>query len=205
MRRGSVIACLLAAACPAAAKDISLGFPLDCQLGETCIVSAYVDADGGPGAADHRCGPVSFDGHLGTDFAPIAGLPAQHPIGVLAAAPGRVLDVRDPALTATATGHGSEPEDAECKTQVTINHGGGWQTRYCGFAPGAIAVRPGRRVGMGSLLGRIGAAPQGPAHLHFSVRKDGRVVDPFNADDVATCDDRPSRTLWQDQILPGGE
>jgi len=199
LSRAALVAFLIAAACPAAAKDIGLGFPLDCSLPESCTVSAYVDADGGPGAADFTCAPASFDGHLGTDIAAPAGA------AVLAAAPGRVLMVQDPVSGATPPVTTlPDPEEAECHRSVTIDHGGGWQSRYCGFAPGTITVSSGRRVAMGQVLGRIApAAEDAPPHLHFSLRQNGRVRDPYNAGGIPACQGGSPETLWLDPAIAG--
>ena len=45
-----------------------LEVPFDCRLGALCVVQNYVDQDPGPGARDHACGPLSYDGHQGTDI-----------------------------------------------------------------------------------------------------------------------------------------
>ena len=43
-------------------------------------------------------------------------------------------------------------------------------------------------------------------HLHFSVRKDGKVIDPFDPDGVTTCATPGDSNLWQDrpEYRPGG-
>ena len=80
---------------PMALAEPRLALPLDCTLGETCFIQNYVDADGGPGAADFTCGGLSYDGHKGTDFALLSHSAAQAGVNVLAAAPGVVRAVRD--------------------------------------------------------------------------------------------------------------
>jgi hypothetical protein len=39
-----------------AAGDISLAFPVDCDLGETCHIQQTVDHDPSEGASDFTCG-----------------------------------------------------------------------------------------------------------------------------------------------------
>ncbi|MFW6090825.1 MAG: M23 family metallopeptidase [Actinomycetota bacterium] len=58
---------------------------------------------------------------------------------------------------------------------VTINHGGGLQTRYAHLAD--PKVQPGERVKAGEVIGKIGStgASTGP-HLHFEVLKHGEFV-----------------------------
>lgn len=72
-------------------------------------------------------------------------------------------------------------EDALMGTTVTIDHDGGYQTTYANLQSGA-AVEAGDAVSAGQIIGAVGdtaaaEAAQGP-HLHFSVTKDGDVVDP---------------------------
>ena len=62
------LSALLALTTPAMAQDVQLQLPLDCDLGETCFIQQYVDTDPGPGAQDFMGGPLSYDGHKGTDF-----------------------------------------------------------------------------------------------------------------------------------------
>ena len=45
----------------AVAETFSL--PLDCEIGQICIVQNYVDLDPGPGVRDPMCGPLTYDGH----------------------------------------------------------------------------------------------------------------------------------------------
>jgi hypothetical protein len=61
-----------------------------------------------------------------------------------------------------------------------IAHAGGYETQYCHLAKGSVIVRPGAVVVAGQSVGRAGlsGASEFP-HLHFTVRQDGRVVDPF--------------------------
>ncbi len=94
----------------------------------------------------------------------------------------------------------------ECGNGVVIRHDGGWQTQYCHMARGSIAVSPGDEVATGTLLGRMGesGATEFP-HLHFSLRHDGAVVDPFAPPPEAACGTEQD-TLWADPpaYRPGG-
>jgi murein DD-endopeptidase MepM/ murein hydrolase activator NlpD len=60
---------------------------------------------------------------------------------------------------------------------VSIAHGSGVRTMYAHLS--AIAVRPGQRVGMGTLIGRVGSTgySTGP-HLHFELQLHGASLDP---------------------------
>ena len=63
---------------------------------------------------------------------------------------------------------------------VTIDHGGGVETRYAHLS--GVAVSPGQRIGRGDLIGLVGSTGRstGP-HLHYEVRRNGRSVSPVPA------------------------
>jgi len=62
---------------------------------------------------------------------------------------------------------------------IVIRHGFGYETLYGHLS--AYHCRPGQRVKRGQLIGRVGSTGRSEApHLHYEVRKDGRVVNPIN-------------------------
>ena len=185
LARAFVLAAL-AQTLPAAAQDLSLRIPLDCRLGEDCFIQQYVDADPGPGAADYTGGPLAYDGHKGTDFR-VADLEAMaEGVPVLAPAAGTVRGVRD-AMADRIAGDRTAVAGRECGNGVVLAHPGGWETQLCHLARGSVLVAQGDAVEAGQPVGRIGlsGATQFP-HVHLSVRRNGAVVDPFEAG------------LWQD-------
>jgi hypothetical protein len=194
----SISAVLIAT--PAFARDPILNLPIDCTLGEDCFILQYTDADPGPGAADYTCGPMAYDGHRGTDFALYTFDAMEAGVDVLAPAPGVVRGVRDGMPD---TGLDDTPpeilEGKDCGNGVLIDHGGGWETQMCHMKQGSVAVTNGQRVGMGTVLGQVGYSgrTQYP-HVHVSIRQDGRVVDPFNTDEITACgeDDGDEDDLW---------
>lgn len=98
--------------------------------------------------------------HNGIDIAASAGT------NVLAACAGTVLSVSD---------------DAMMGTTVVLSHSGGYQTVYANLQA-KPTVSKGDAVSAGQILGAVGTtsiaeSAEGP-HLHFSVTKDGDVVDP---------------------------
>ncbi|GHG98776.1 M23 family metallopeptidase [Pseudodonghicola xiamenensis] len=192
---------------PALAGDIVLGLPIDCTLGETCHIQQYVDDDPGAGAQDFRCGPLSYEGHKGTDFALPSLAAMQAGVDVLAAAPGRVKALRDgmpDRLASEATA--GQIAGRECGNGVLIDHGDGWETQYCHMKSGSITVREGQQVAERDILGQVGLSgrTQFP-HVHLTVRHDGAVIDPF-APDGTSCTTPPAHDLWRHTpaYQPGG-
>jgi murein DD-endopeptidase MepM/ murein hydrolase activator NlpD len=166
---------------PAAAQAVSLRLPVACEIGSTCFVQHYVDRDPSPEARDHQCGTLTYDDHTGTDIR-VPSMAAQRAgVDVLAAASGKVLRVRDGMEDVSVRGRGRESvQNTECGNGLVIDHGQGWETQYCHMARGSLAVKPGDMVSVGHKLGRIGLSGMTEfPHLHFTVRKDGTVVDPF--------------------------
>lgn len=190
---------LLCLATPAAAFE--LGWPIDCRLGETCHVQNYVDHDPGPTVQDFACGPLSYDGHDGTDIALPSLVAMQAGVEVRAAAAGTVkgvrdempdISIRDPAAPAL--------EGKDCGNGVLIDHGEGWQTQYCHMKLGSILVAPGQAVEAGAVLGQVGLSGNTEfPHLHLAVRKDGAELDPFDTEADAVCGGG-APALWAEPV-----
>lgn len=167
---------------PAVAEEtIQLKFPVACELGRTCHIQNYVDIDPTPSAKDYRCGTRTYDAHNGIDFR-LPSMEAQRAgVDVVAAATGRVTRVRDGVTEGVFLKLGREAvRDSECGNGVVIEHPDHWETQYCHLAKGSIRVKPGDPIGAGQSLGRIGLSglTEYP-HLHFTVRHQGKVADPF--------------------------
>lgn len=175
-----------------AALAPKLHWPVDCRLGETCVVQQYPDLDPGPGVIDPGCGGRSYDGHEGVDIRLRSVRDLSGGVAVRAAADGVVLRVRT---------DGRPRRGAHCGAGVLIAHPGGLQTQYCHLAPGSPSVRVGQSVAAGAPIGRIGLTGRTSfPHLHFTVRQDGVVIDPFSGAAVgARCGRRSG--LWADPSL----
>jgi hypothetical protein len=168
-----------------------------CAFGKTCWIQHYVDRIPAPGARDYTCGTLTYAGHDGTDIR-VADMAAERAgVNVLAAADGQVLRRRDdmPDISVRSTGLDAV-KDRECGNGLVIDHGGGWQTQYCHMAKGSIVVTPGDGVKAGQPLGHVGLSGETEfPHLHFSVRHDGAIVDPFapNPAEPGRCGSGESR------------
>lgn len=181
-----------------AAPEFSL--PLACGS-VACIVQNYVDRDPGRDQRDYRCGPLSYDGHRGTDIR-VRDLAAMaRGVPVLAAAAGRVVRVREGVRDREAAEIAERDSlPANGGNTVVLDHGDGWVTLYAHLRPGSVAVRPGERVERGQALGLLGLSGRTEfPHVHFEVRHGGRVVDPFAPDHAGCVAQGP--VLWDEQAL----
>ncbi len=181
------------------ARGLELQLPIACEVGHSCTIQNYVDRDPGSGVQDHTCGTNTYDQHNGTDFR-VPTLAAQRAgVSVLAAADGRVLRARDGVEDVSVREKGrASVEGAECGNGVVIDHGAGWETQYCHMAKGSLKARPGDQVKAGEPIGSVGLSglTEYP-HLHFTVRSNGRVVDPF-AINAMTCGS--GQSLWTPSV-----
>ena len=214
---GFFLAGLLGTALPAqgethapkpAHEPLSFALPVDCIVGVSCYIQNFVDTDPGPLGRDFRCNPLSYDGHKGTDFALPSLARMAKGVHVRAAADGRVRAVRDGMQDSAFSNDPQSVVDRECGNGLVIEHGNGWETQYCHLRRGSLLVKPGQEVQAATPLGLIGESGKASfPHLHFEVRVNGRVVDPFNPAGNATCAAPASETLWQSPApayIPGG-
>ncbi|MEA1834363.1 M23 family metallopeptidase [Methylobacterium durans] len=195
---------------PAWPEGFRLRLPLACELGVTCFVQYYVDRDPGSGARDYACGSRSYDGHDGTDFRLPTLAQEAGPAGtVVAAAAGRVLRARNDAPDVSVRETGIEKvAGVECGNGLVVAHADGYETQYCHLARGSLKVRPGDEVSAGQPLGQAGlsGASEFP-HLHFTLRRAGRTVDPFAPDAgagaCAPAAGPASDSLWEPALRDG--
>jgi hypothetical protein len=207
MRHAALIAALLLPAAPIAAGELQLEFPLDCLVGETCHIQHLVDRDPGPGVQDYSCGTLSYDGHKGVDIALPTLADMHRGVDVLAAAGGVVSGWRDGVADIVPI---SSTQGRECGNGVVLRHDDGWETQYCHMKRGSIQVQNGDRIEPGDILGQVGLSGKTEfPHLHLSVRRDGKVIDPFAPASLGHCraDGGAARdAMWETNIayLPGG-
>ena len=173
--------CLVAAIDAGAEEAISLALPIKCQPGLTCFFQNYVDHDASDKVRDYSCGGRSYNGHDGTDIR-IRNLEIQRQgVEVLAAAPGRVIGGRnDMEDVSVKTAGKAAIAGKECGNGVMLEHEGGWRTQYCHMAKGSVRVKVGDQMTAGQPIGLVGLSGDTEFfHLHFTVRRHGKIVDPF--------------------------
>jgi len=187
---------LLAAAAPAPPR---LSLPVACTPGRDCFLQNHVDRDPGPGVRDFRCGSQTYESHTGTDIRLADNAARLRGVDVLAAAPGRVVRLRDGEPDISVKDPAAPPvAGRECGNGVVIDHGGGWETQSCHLARGSIRVKVGEEVVTGQPIARVGLSGNTEyPHLHLTVRQGARTVDPFLPDGAATCATRADGAgLW---------
>jgi len=175
------VACLLAFVTIPVAHAIELGLPLDCKMGQTCFVQNYVDHDPSAGVSDYRCGPLTYNGHDGTDFRVPTLAMQRRGVDVLAVADGQVLRMRDGVADISISApNAPSVAHQECGNGAVIAHADGWETQYCHMARGSLQVKPGDTVKAGQAIGQVGLSGKTEfPHVHLTVRQRGQVVDPF--------------------------
>ncbi|WGI20678.1 M23 family metallopeptidase [Amylibacter sp. IMCC11727] len=194
-----VIGSVAAVLAQTAAADLVLQQPVDCTLGDTCVIQQFMDHDTTDGIQDFTCDEASYDGHKGTDFRISAG-DMQRGVNVLAAADGVILGLRDGMVDRRAQSQSDldAVSGKECGNGMVLRHENGWETQYCHMKQGSVIGEKGTTIKAGTVIGQIGLSGRTQfAHLHLSVRKDGKPVDPFSPEfDSTRCTYEPESTLW---------
>jgi hypothetical protein len=175
--------------------------PINCRIGTSCVIQNYVDVDPSRGARDYASGTLTYDGHDGTDFRLIDAGTQRTGVNVLAAGAGRVSRTRDGVSDVSVRDVGREStKGRECGNGVVIDHPDGWQTQYCHLKRGTVSVGVGDQVGAGQPVGQVGLSglTEFP-HLHFTVRRYGKAVDPFS---YGAVDGRGAagNSLWKREV-----
>lgn len=182
------------------AADFKLEFPLACIHGQNCWILNYMDANHQRGEAqDFTCGPRTTDGRDGIDIAVRDLAAANSGVAVLAAADGTVTDVMDGMDDRLYSQ--SEAEQLlhfTCGNTVVIDHGKGWQTRYCHLRSGSTQVRPGDVVQAGHILGAVGMSGLASwPMLNFAVARHGTARDPYTNRTALEGCGLSGQSLWK--------
>jgi len=164
-----------------AEEAISLALPIGCQPGLTCFFQNYFDHDASGKVRDYSCGGRSYDGHDGTDIRIRNREIQKQGVAVLAAAPGRVIGMRnDMDDVSIRTAGKAAIAGKECGNRALIKHDNDWATQYCHLAKGSVRLKVGDTVTTGQPIGLVGLSGDTEFfHLHFTVRFRGKAVDPF--------------------------
>jgi hypothetical protein len=130
-----------------------MALPVNCDLDTQCYIQQFMDHDPSSGASDMRCGPLTYDGHTGTDFAIRDPLANPNGVNVIASAAGTIKALRDgvPDIVYTPA-RASELDGKECGNGVVIAHDQGWETQYCHLKQGSISVKVGDTVQVSDFL-----------------------------------------------------
>lgn len=172
--------------------------PVVCRPGVDCLVQSFVDAAPGDAFRDFTCGALTYDDHNGTDIRLPSHVELERGYTVVAAAPGRVIAVRDGMPDANFNLFGREAvTDRGLGNVVGIDHGGGWRTFYGHMKRGSLSVREGQQVAAGQALGQIGLSglTEFP-HLHFQIMRGETPVDPYTGLDFEGGCGLEGESLW---------
>lgn len=182
-----------------------MALPVNCTGADFCFLQNYFDHDPSPGHADYTCGPMSYDGHTGTDIR-VSYADMERGVPVLATAAGVVRAMRDGEPEGEVSLRaGDAVRGREAGNAVVVVHAGGFETQYSHLRRGSVAVSPGQRVEAGQILGLVGLSgvTEFP-HLEISVRNQGRPVDPYTGSASEGCAGK-SAPLWSRTALESDE
>ena len=148
-----LLSLIIAAQAQAVTPQISLLFPLDCELGRNCVVQDYPDHDG----QDYTCGGRTEPKYQGTSFRLENLGTMQEDVKVLAAAAGKVARTRDGAPDSIKeVARAVVKEDEACGNSVTLAHESGWETQYCHLQKGSVRLNQGDEVMASQPIGVVG-------------------------------------------------
>lgn len=179
--------------------------PLECKYGENCFIQNYVDLAEGEGEVlDYKCGEKSYDKHKGTDF-----LVTEYPQAsyeVKAAGSGVVVGIRDGLRDYAFIDKDSSVDGRECGNGVVIQHKDAVTTTYCHLKNGSINFVKYDDVKQGDIIGLVGMSGKTEfPHLHFAIKEDGVVLDPFTGSKAEgfSCTKNPSldKSLFKSDLL----
>lgn len=181
------------------AQSFELDLPIACVPGSDCFVQQYFDHDPGKTVRDYACGPATNDGHDGTDIRVKTIADVDRGVAVIAAAPGIVKATRDGMADRLVASDADRAavKDRECGNGAVVDHGDGWETQYCHMKRGSLVVAKGATVAAGERLGDVGYSglAQFP-HVHLTVRRNGKVLDPFVPDGPGPSCGMSGDNLW---------
>ena len=132
--------------------------------------------------------PACYDQHGGTDFMMAGGFATMDAgsFDVIAAMGGLVIDVASGRFDRCFFDP-REPDGVNCQGDqrevanfVDIQQNDGLVARYFHLKKDTVTVHKGQRVACGHVLGKVGSSGRSAApHLHFELRRNDAIVDPY--------------------------
>lgn len=182
--RLSTFLLFLLCAFPVNAQKPEFIMPIDCELNKDCWITNYVDMNPDENKAeDFRCGPRTYEGHKGTDFAVRSRAEMRDGVNVLAARAGTIERLRDGENDTVKSNEELENIKElrkECGNGVFIDHGAAIKTVYCHLKQGSIKVAVGDKVEAGDIIGQVGQSGLAEfPHVHFGIIWENGLMDPF--------------------------
>ena len=154
----------------AAEQDFKIRFPARCEYGVDCWLLNTPDTNpANEKISDSVCGPRSYDGHKGVDFAIRDTVEMEKGVDVVSVAKGKVLRFRDgeeDAFRGEQAKTALNDANRNCGNGVIIDHENGWLSQYCHLKNGSIVVDNGQNVMPSRKLQRL-ACPAFPIILTF--------------------------------------
>ena len=188
-----------------AGDGLELSLPIECEPHRTCFIQSYMDVDPTSAAKDYACGGATYDRHNGVDFRVLSAKATEKGFAVLAAADGEVKALRDGVPDIFLRDNKPDAvKGRECGNGVVLSHPDGWETQYCHLRNGSISVSRRQQVKRGERLGLVGYSGMADfAHVHLTVRHNGKIVDPFspNAPEGSCGLNTKDPGLWQPSAI----
>lgn len=185
------------------ANPNGLAFPMDCTLGDDCLIARYVDrgARGDESATDYRCMGATQKNHKGVDIALRHLGMMETGVDVLAVADGTILRRRDGVADISARQlDDGDIDGKECGNGVVLRHTDGRESQYCHLKNGSLTVGEGASVKAGQKLGQVGLSGETEyPHLHYMLREGGEIIDPFDGQkmsDACTPTHEDDESQW---------
>ena len=188
----------------AAEQDFKIRFPARCEYGVDCWLLNTPDTNpANEKNSDSVCGPRSYDGHKGVDFAIRDTVEMEKGVDVVSVAKGKVLRFRDgeeDAFRGEQAKTALNDANRNCGNGVIIDHENGWLSQYCHLKNGSIVVDNGQNVMPSQKIAEIGLSGiSDHPHIHLTLIRKGKIIDPFTgADTEGACEGNVSGALWED-------
>jgi len=158
--------------------SVKLAWPVEGSIQGENYITNFHDIDPTPGVADFQGGPYAYEKHAAWDISPGHFSDMDEGVDVYAAAPGIVSEINDGEFDRQSDGFNVDPRPSA--NYVKIDHGDGFDTIYWHLRRDSVEVHVGQVVTTGDRLGLMGSSGVSTGtHLHFSLRRHGRPIEPM--------------------------